>query len=83
MESQNQTDAMGPRSSKRRPAALALVLAMLAVLAIATTANAFVARLTETTVSDFQGGTFHLTGLLDIPPDTQSVQLLPAGFPNK
>ena len=80
MESQNQTDAMGHRSTRGRPAALALVLAMLALLAIATTANAFVARLTETTVSDFDSGFFSYTGLLDIPPDIHSVQLLPVGL---
>ena len=80
MESQKHTDATGARSTKRRPLALALVLALLAVLAIAATANAFVARLTETTVSDFDSGIFHYTGLLDIPPDVHSVQLLPVGL---
>ena len=61
--------------------ALALVLAMWAVLAIATTANAFVARLTETTVSDFDSGIFRYTGLLDLPgEDIHSVQLLPVGL---
>jgi uncharacterized repeat protein (TIGR01451 family) len=54
---------------------------MLAVLAIAATASAYVARRTETTLGDFNSGTFSYTGLLDLPDEgIDSVQLMPVGL---
>jgi uncharacterized repeat protein (TIGR01451 family) len=47
------------------------------------TANAYVARKTETTLADFDSGTFAYTGLLDLPdrePPIDSVQLIPIGL---
>jgi len=65
---------------RRRGFGLALTFAALALIATAMTAQAFVARMTETTLDDFASGTFHKTGLLDIPPNIDSVQLLPVGL---
>ncbi|MBN1135668.1 MAG: hypothetical protein JXM73_03740 [Anaerolineae bacterium] len=63
-----------------RRLALAFLLALLAVLIAAVTANAYVTKKTRTTLADFDSGTFLLTGLLTIPPDIESVQLMPIGL---
>ncbi len=69
------------KGARQRRAVLALVLAILAVLAVAVTANAYVAKLTETTLVDFDSGTFRFTGLLDLPGEgIDSVQLMPVGL---
>jgi len=60
--------------------ALAFLLGLLAVLIVAVTANAYVTKKTRTTLADFDSGTFLLTGLLTIPPDVESVQLMPIGL---
>jgi len=81
MQSQQHTDTAGETGTRRRQVALALVLAMLAALAIAATASAYVARRTETTLGDFNSGTFSYTGLLDLPDEgIDSVQLMPVGL---
>jgi uncharacterized repeat protein (TIGR01451 family) len=59
---------------------LAFVLGLLAVLAGFVTVNAYVAVKIESSLADFDSGTFIYTGLLDIPPDIHSVQLLPVGL---
>ncbi len=69
-----------PLRSRCRGLALALVFGAVALIATTITAHAFVAKMTETTLDDFASGTFHKTGLLDIPPDIDSVQLLPVGL---
>lgn len=63
-----------------RQLVLACTLSLLAVLAFIVTAHAYVAKETKTTVAQFDGGSFFYTGLLDIPPDIDSVQLLPIGL---
>jgi uncharacterized repeat protein (TIGR01451 family) len=81
MQSQHYTEAKEQRCTWRRQAALALVLALLAVLVIVATASAYVARRTETTLGDFDSGTFSYTGLLDLPDENiDSVQLMPVGL---
>ncbi len=67
------------RTTARR-LVLALVLALLGMLILIMTANAYVALQTEDTLEDFDSGRFIYTGLLDIEPDVQSVQLLPVGL---
>lgn len=64
----------------RRTIALALPLGLLATLIAVISASAYVSKKTESTLADFDSGTFLYTGLLDIPPDTHSVQLLPIGL---
>jgi uncharacterized repeat protein (TIGR01451 family) len=59
---------------------LALVLSLLGVLLAIITADAYVAKKTETTLADFDTGRFIYTGLLDLPPEVDSVQLLPIGL---
>jgi uncharacterized repeat protein (TIGR01451 family) len=59
---------------------LALVLGLLGVLLMIMTANAYVAKKTQDSLLDFDRGRFFYTGLLDIPPDIHSVQLLPVGL---
>jgi uncharacterized repeat protein (TIGR01451 family) len=59
---------------------LAFVLGLLAVLFMIMTANAYVAKKTQDSLLDFDRGRFFYTGLLDIPPDIHSVQLLPVGL---
>ena len=68
------------KGSRARRLVLALVLGLLGVLVLIMTANAYVAVVIEDNLSDFDRGTFIYTGLLDIPPDIQSVQLLPVGL---
>lgn len=69
------------RSSLRRSIALGLPLALLVMLALVISANAYVSVKTESTLADFDSGTFLFTGLLDIPTDDiHSVQLLPIGL---
>ncbi|MGD8626553.1 MAG: hypothetical protein PVJ34_18585 [Anaerolineae bacterium] len=77
-----QTSAPGSarRSRLSRQLVLALTLSLLALCILFVTANAYVAKKTETTLTDFDSGTFLYTGLLDIPPDVDSVQLLPIGL---
>ncbi|MEJ2211416.1 MAG: hypothetical protein P8129_20590, partial [Anaerolineae bacterium] len=69
-----------PRGPLPRSLALALPLALLAVLVVVISANAYVAKKTESTLAEFDSGTFLYTGLLDIPPTVHSVQLLPIGL---
>ncbi len=69
-----------PLKSRCRGMALALVFGAVTLLATTLTAQAFVAKMRETTLDDFASGEFHRTGLLDIPPDIDSVQLLPVGL---
>lgn len=81
MQLRQNTDEKGQKGMRQRQAALVLVLAMLWVLAIAATANAYVAMRTETTLVDFDSGTFLYTGLLDLPEEEiDSVQLMPVGL---
>jgi uncharacterized repeat protein (TIGR01451 family) len=69
------------RSSLRRSVALGLPLALLGTLILVISANAYVSVKTESTLADFDSGTFLYTGLLDIPTDDiHSVQLLPIGL---
>lgn len=81
MQAQQNALPTGRSRARQRRAALVLVLAMLALLAIAVTANAYVAKRTETTLVDFDSGTFVYTGLLDLPEEEiDSVQLMPVGL---
>lgn len=81
MQAQHYDLRQSRKGARQRRAALALVLAMLGVLAVAVTANAYVAKLTETTLVDFDSGTFRFTGLLDLPDEQiDSVQLMPVGL---
>lgn len=68
-------------TSLPRSIALALPLALLATLVVAISVNAFVLKKTESTLVDFDSGTFLYTGLLDLPDvGVDSVQLLPIGL---
>jgi uncharacterized repeat protein (TIGR01451 family) len=67
-------------ATRARRLVLALVLGLLGVLLMIMTANAYVAKKTQDSLLDFDRGRFFYTGLLDIPPDIHSVQLLPVGL---
>jgi uncharacterized repeat protein (TIGR01451 family) len=67
-------------AARGRRVVLALVLGLLGALLVIMTANAYVAKKTHDTLLDFDRGRFFYTGLLDIPPDIHSVQLLPVGL---
>jgi uncharacterized repeat protein (TIGR01451 family) len=45
-----------------------------------TTTQAYVTKVGETTLVDFASGQFYRTSLLEIPPDVDSVQLVPIGL---
>ncbi len=75
----HRSDEVSKGAASRR-LALAFMLGLLAVLIVAVTANAYVTKKTRTTLADFDSGTFLLTGLLTIPPDVESVQLMPIGL---
>lgn len=68
------------RATRSRRVVLAFVLGLLGVLLMVMTANAYVAKKTQDSLLDFDRGRFFYTGLLDIPPDIHSVQLLPVGL---
>ncbi len=60
---------------------LAVPLGLLGVLVFVLSSNAYVTQKGETTLVDFDSGTFIYTGLLDIPEQgIDSVQLLPIGL---
>ncbi|MGQ9597810.1 MAG: hypothetical protein ACUVWZ_00160 [Anaerolineae bacterium] len=60
---------------------LAVPLGLLGVLVFVLSSNAYVTQKGETTLVDFDSGTFIYTGLLDIPEQgVDSVQLLPIGL---
>jgi uncharacterized repeat protein (TIGR01451 family) len=67
-------------ATRARRLGLAFVLGLLGVLLMIMTANAYVAKRTQDSLLDFDRGRFFYTGLLDIPPDIHSVQLLPVGL---
>jgi uncharacterized repeat protein (TIGR01451 family) len=71
-----------PVKSRRRVLALILSFGALILLLVATamTTQAYVTSKMHDTLADFVEGRFYWTGLLDIPPDVQSVQLMPAGL---
>jgi uncharacterized repeat protein (TIGR01451 family) len=69
-----------PGATRARRLVLAFVLGLLGVLLMIMTANAYVAKKTQDSLLDFDRGRFFYTGLLDIPPDIHSVQLLPVGL---
>jgi uncharacterized repeat protein (TIGR01451 family) len=75
----HRSDEVSKEAAPRR-LALAFLLGLLAVLIAAVTANAYVTKKTKTTLADFDSGTFLLTGLLTVPPDVESVQLMPIGL---
>ncbi len=70
-----------PTRSRHRALALVVALCALAVLLIVTvtTTEAFVSKLSETTLADFASGSFYRTSLLDVPP-IDGIQLLPVGL---
>jgi uncharacterized repeat protein (TIGR01451 family) len=72
----------GPTKPWRRVLALALAFGALVILLAATamTTQAFVTKVGHTTLDEFAVGEFHRTGLLALPPDIESVQLLPIGL---
>ena len=70
----------GSKEAAPRRLALAILLGLLAVLIAAVSANAYVTKKTKTTLADFDSGTFVLTSLLNIPPNEESVQLMPIGL---
>jgi uncharacterized repeat protein (TIGR01451 family) len=83
MKSHPVTQPPGQESPANRRLALTLAFGLALTLALVVTANAYVARKTETTLADFDSGTFSYTGLLDLPdqkPPIDSVQLLPIGL---
>jgi uncharacterized repeat protein (TIGR01451 family) len=63
-----------------RQLVLACTLSLLGLLLFIVTAHAYVAKVTKTTLVDFDGGSFFYTALLDLPPDIDSVQLMPIGL---
>jgi len=68
------------RAWARRQLVLAFSLSLLVLLAFIVTAHAYVAKETKSTLVEFNGGSFYFTALLDIPPDIDSVQLIPIGL---
>jgi len=62
----------GAKEAAPRRLALAFLLSLLAVLIVAVTANAYVTKKTETTLAEFDSGTFYLTGLLTMPPTSRA-----------
>ena len=81
MSSSNEARSRGKeKGSLARQLVLALVLGLLGVLLVIMTANAYVAVKIHDTLEDFDRGTFNYTGLLDLPPHIESVQLLPIGL---
>jgi uncharacterized repeat protein (TIGR01451 family) len=79
MHLQENMDDTGQKAKRARQGALVLVLSLLVILVIVTTANAYVTQTTHTTLADFELGTFTYTGLVDLP-EVESVQLLPIGL---
>jgi uncharacterized repeat protein (TIGR01451 family) len=79
MHSQENMDDKGKKAKRARQGALVLVLGLLAILVVVTSANAYVTRTTQTSIADFELGTFTYTGIVDLP-DVESVQLLPIGL---
>ena len=77
--SSNRSNEDSKEAAPRR-LALAFLLGLLVVLIVAVTANAYVDKKIRTSLVEFDGGTFLLTGLLTIPPDIESVQLMPIGL---
>jgi uncharacterized repeat protein (TIGR01451 family) len=73
-----------PNPPKPGHRALALILALCALVLLligtVTTTQAFVTKVGETTLVDFASGQFYRTSLLEIPPDIDSVQLVPVGL---
>jgi hypothetical protein len=81
MNGSDRTEPFGAETgSTPRRLVLALVLGLLGTLILVMTANAYVAVKIQDTLVDFDRGSFFYTGLLDIPPDIDSVQLLPVGL---
>ena len=81
MNGSNGIESFGAdKKSTVRRLVLALVLGLLGASILIMTANAYVAVKIQDTLLDFDRGTFSYTGLLDIPPDIDSVQLLPVGL---
>jgi len=72
----------GDVSSRGRALALSLVGCALVILLIGmvTTSHAFVTTIGEDTLEDFASGEFYRTSLLEIPPDVDSIQLVPIGL---
>jgi uncharacterized repeat protein (TIGR01451 family) len=80
-KSDSSVSCNGRRGATRaRRLVLAIVLGLLGVLLMIMTANAYVAKKAQDSLLDFDRGRFFYTGLLDIPPDIHSVQLLPVGL---
>jgi len=75
-------DFSGEVSYRGRALALSLVGCVLVILLIGmvTTTHAFVTKVGEDTLEDFASGEFYRTSLLEIPPDIDSVQLVPIGL---
>jgi uncharacterized repeat protein (TIGR01451 family) len=79
MHVQQNTDNREQKAKRARQGALVLVLGLLGVLVVVTTANAYVTKTTHTSLADFEQGTFTYTGLVDLP-GVESVQLMPVGL---